>query len=84
MKGYFFEGDMELTKEWICEKGTMVIKNKIGTNTLLLIKKYGELRLQSIDVLEIKNFPLKLNLFTSQHPAADCICTERSILLVIF
>ena len=27
MKGYFFEGDMELTKEWVCKKKTMVIKN---------------------------------------------------------
>ena len=59
-------------------------QEQLGTNTLLLIKKYGELRRQIIDALETKIFSLKSNLFSSKHPAADCICTARSILLVIF
>ena len=57
MKGYFFEGDMELTKDWVCKKGDYGYQEQFGTNTLLLIKKYGELRRQSIEALETKIFP---------------------------
>ena len=32
-------------------------QEQLGTTTLLLIKKYGELRRQSIDALETKSFP---------------------------
>ena len=85
MKGYFFEGDMELNnKRMGLLKRDYSYQEQLGTNTLLLIKKYGELRRQIIDALETKIFSLKSNLFSSKHPAADCICTARSILLVIF
>ena len=85
MKGYFFEGDMELTKEWVCKK-RLWFNHQERTNTLLLIKKYGELRRQNSKYRCIRNFKksLKLNLFTSKDPTADCICTAQSILLVIF
>lgn len=58
MKGYFFEGDMELTKEWVCKKVDYLYQEHLGISTLLLIKKkYGELRRQSIEALETKIFP---------------------------
>ena len=42
MKGYFFEGDMELTKEWVCKKVDYLYQEHLGISTLLLIKKSME------------------------------------------
>ena len=55
MKGYFFEGDMELTKQWVCKKRDYGYQEQFATNTLLLIKMYGKLRSQSIDAFTKKD-----------------------------
>lgn len=48
---------MELTKEWVCKKRDYGYQEQLGTNTLLFIERYGELRRQSIDALETKKNP---------------------------
>ena len=50
MKGYFFEGNMELTKEWVCKKVDYLYQEHLGISTLLLIKKVWRVKTSKLKV----------------------------------